>query len=392
VSKQGYADKHYNISLNYTRNVPVIEILTQNSVGITSKEDYVVCDIIQRNGGESFENFQASGKIRGRGNSTWFLHPKKPYQLKFDDEQSMLNMPSEKKWIFLAEHSDKTLLRNTLAFEMGAVSSLDYTPQGVFAEVYLNKEYIGVYNICQKVEEGATRVDLKGVGYLLEIDQLDRIDAGDTYFQTSNYYINIKDPDVAYGSDQYTVVKDHINLFENTLMGDNFMNENSGYRSFVDIYSFADWFLINEILRNPDAKSWSSIFLTYVPGEKIKMGPLWDFDLSLGNANYDGHENPEGFWVMENTWIKRMYQDPYFRNIVRERFEFFKENQAYFIDVIDSNFNYLSNAHSRNNQKWNVLGNWVWPNVKVFDTYNEEVNYLRTYFKTRMKWLDNNLQ
>ena len=110
-------------------------------------------------------------KIRGRGNSTWGLHPKKPFQMKLSDKAEFLGMPKDKKWLFLAEYSDKTMLRNKISFEMGYISNLDWTPQGRFAEVYINDQYNGTYNITQKVEESDNRVVLGDTGYLLELDQ-----------------------------------------------------------------------------------------------------------------------------------------------------------------------------------------------------------------------------
>ena len=99
--------------------------------------------------------------------------------MKLSEKSAFLGMPEDKKWLFLAEYSDKTMLRNTIAFELGYMSNLDWTPAGEFAEVFLNDEYNGTYNITQKVEESDNRVALGDTGYLLELDQLDRIDPDD---------------------------------------------------------------------------------------------------------------------------------------------------------------------------------------------------------------------
>ncbi|AZQ62476.1 hypothetical protein EI427_09560 [Flammeovirga pectinis] len=390
VNSEGYESSEYTVETVVFTGIPIISIITEGNVPIDSKEDYVRVTVEQY-GGANFPSFTTTGKIRGRGNSTWYFHDKKPYQLKLDDKTSILDLPKDKKWIFLAEHSDKTLIRNKLAFEMGRISSLDYTPAGEYAEVFVNNNYVGTYNICQKVEESSNRVDLKDTGFLMEIDQLDRIDDDDTYFSTDKFYINIKEPDLTFNSNEYHLVKDHINDFETTLFSDDFLSPATGYKSFVDINSFVDWYLINEILRNPDAKSWSSIFLNYIPGEKIKMGPLWDFDLSLGNANYDGHDNSKGFWVKDNPWIKRMFEDPSFVVLVRERLQYYKSNQSDLIAFIDTNADYLKWAQKENNNTWDVIGKWIWPNAKVFSTYEEEVSYLKTYFNERMTWLEDNI-
>ena len=146
-------------------------------------------------------------EIRGRGNSTWYLHPKKPYQMKLSDKAEVLGIPKDKKWIFLAEHSDKTLMRNKIAFEMGYLSKLDWTPKSEYAEVFVNNEYSGTYNISQKVEESSNRVNLGDTGYLLEIDQLDRLDPDDVYFRTNDFLINIKEPELEYNSSRIHIRK-----------------------------------------------------------------------------------------------------------------------------------------------------------------------------------------
>ena len=177
-------EAEYQIDVTKFTGLPIINLITDGSVQIDSKEDYVEGDV-SLDGRRDFESLSdLSMKIRGRGNSTWFIHPKKPFQMKLSEKSAFLGMPEDKKWLFLAEYSDKTMLRNTIAFELGYMSNLDWTPAGEFAEVFLNGEYNGTYNITQKVEESDNRVALGDTGYLLELDQLDRIDPDDVYFNS----------------------------------------------------------------------------------------------------------------------------------------------------------------------------------------------------------------
>ena len=381
----------YEVDVAKFTGLPVIYLNTDGSVQIDSKEDYVEGDV-SLDGRRDFASLSdLSMKIRGRGNSTWFVHPKKPFQMKLSDKSAFLGMPEDKKWLFLAEYSDKTMLRNTIAFELGYMSNLDWTPAGEFAEVFLNGEYNGTYNITQKVEESDNRVVLGDTGYLLELDQLDRIDPDDVYFEstfTNRFIINIKEPSLEYDSDEYTYIKNLVAEFESALFDINFKDENTGYKKYIDLESFIDWYLISEITKNVDSRWYSSIYLNVIPGEKIKMGPLWDFDLAFGNTDYADTQFYEGWWVRFNPWYERLFQDPYFTQMVKNRFIFFKNNEDLIIEKIDAYAEKLKWAQAENNDKWETLGRYVWPNPVVYDTYQEEVEHLKNWYQERMDWLD----
>ena len=376
------------VDVTYFTGLPIIYINTEDDVPIDSKEEYRIGNV-HLDGGRNFMDMVSTEmKIRGRGNSTWWVSDKKPYQLKFSDKTEFLEMPKDKKWIFLAEFSDKSLMRNKIAFELGHLSQLDWTPQSAYAEVIVNNEHVGVYNVSQKVEESNNRVSIGNTGYLLEIDQLSRLDPDDVFFRTNKFLINIKEPKLEYESSEYTYVKDLLNEFENILMGDDFTNPELGYTKYIDVDSFIDWYLINEITKNQDSKRFSSIFLNLIPGEKINMGPIWDFDLAFGNVNYSECEYPEGFWVKHHHWYKRLFEDPVFKNKVKERFSYFRNNQGFIIEKIDSFALQLQWAQYENDKKWKLFGRYVWPNPVFFDSHKEEVEHLKNWYIKRMDWLD----
>jgi hypothetical protein len=330
--------------------------------------------------------------IRGRGNSTWALHPKKPYQMKLESKRDLFGMLEDKKWLFLAEYSDKTLLRNHLAFELGRRTSLRWTPSGHFAEVFLNGEHDGFYHISEKVEDGSNRVDIGDTGFLLEIDQPSRLDADDVSFRTDTYLINIKEPGLAYSDPEFNQVRTHINQFESILFGDNFADPVAGYRAYADVDSFIDWFLVNEIAKNVDAQWYSSIFFHWIPGEKIQMGPIWDFDLGFGNVDYADATFPEGWWVRWNSWIARMLEDPYFAARVKERYAVMDSQRPEVKEAIYAWSEQLNLSQAENDSIWQTLGNYVWPNPVVYDTYQEEVEHLVTWLDTRMDWLAESIE
>jgi hypothetical protein len=274
---------------------------------------------------------------------------------------------------------------------MGYISNLDWTPQGRFAEVYINDEYNGTYNITQKVEESDNRVALGDTGYLLELDQLSRLDFDDVYFEstvTDKFMVNIKEPNVDLNSAEYLYIKELIGDFESAMFGSSFLSNTEGYVKYIDVDSFVDWYLISEITKNVDSMFFSSMFLNVMPGEKIKMGPLWDFDLSFGNVDYADSRYAEGWWVKYHPWYERLFQDPDFVAKVKVRFAYFKDNQEFILDKIDAYAEQLQWAQQENDDKWQTLGMYVWPNPVVFDTYQEEVDHMKAWYIDRMDWLE----
>ena len=225
----------YQVDLTKYTGLPVVYLTTENNAAVESKEDYIN-GTVAIDGGRYFDDLPESIiEIRGRGNSTWALHPKKPYQIKFENKTEFLGMIEDKRWLFLAEYSDKTMLRNRTVFEMGHLSNLEYTTQGVYAEVFLNGLYNGTYNITQKVEESNNRVAIGDEGYLLEIDQDWRIDPDDVFFYTDEFdgpgLVNIKEPPgISYGTPEYDYIRDYINDFEDALFGEYFTSDAWGYK------------------------------------------------------------------------------------------------------------------------------------------------------------------
>ena len=375
--------------------LPIIYVNT-NGVAIDSKEDYVegVASII---GGENYPDLvEAEMKIKGRGNSTWWqggVWGKKPYQIKFDDKTEVLNIPKDKKWVLLAELSDKSLIRNKISREMGDISRFDYVPKAEYVELFINDQHAGTYLIGQKVEESKNRVNVGDKGYLIEIDQTNRIDEDDVYFTTDGWskfpsnLFNIKEPSLELNSSEYNLIKNHIIDFEEALFGDNFTDADLGYRAFIDLDSFIDWYLINEICKNQDAATYSSIYFNYIPGEKIKMGPLWDFDLAYGNVDYSNATYPEGFHIKSNPWYKRMFEDPYFNSLVKDRFLYYETNLDMLLNKIDLIEKYLEKSQQKNFEIWPILGQYVWPNPVYYDTHHEEVEHLKDWIEQRMTWL-----
>ena len=389
---------------NSFTGLPIIYINT-SGVSIESKDDYVN-GFISISGIDNLPNLSKTDiRIKGRGNSTWWqggIWGKKPYQIKFDDKTQVLNMPKDKKWVLLAEISDVSLIRNKIAREIANVGSFDYVPKAEYVELFLNGEHHGTYLIGQKVEESKNRVNIGDDGYLVEIDTdaNGRIDPNDdVYFKSAQSGLwpeqnvfNIKEPGLDYNSDEFNLIINHVDSFEAALFSEDFKNPDSGYRAYIDLESFIDYYLVSEITKNQDAASYSSIYFTYVPSEKIKMGPIWDYDLAFGNVNYSEAEFPEGFWIKSgNPWFKRMFEDEYFKEAVRERFNYYYSNLGSFQSKIDEFQLNLSISQEKNFELYPGLLDpnvEIWPVPIRFYNHNGYVEYLKGWLNARMDWLN----
>ena len=396
--------KHYPAS-----GLPIVKIKTNQVVGPAMDKSSYVEGSLEIIGDGNFEGLEETNmKIKGRGNSTWWICTdasagavvgKCPYQVKFGDKTSVLGMPEDKKWVLLAEKSDKSMIRNKIARYMGELSDLEYTPNAEYVELFINEDYQGTYLIGQKVEESSNRVDIGDDGYLIEIDTdaNNRIDSDDIIFKPKIWssihtdgVFNIKDPDIDYGSDEFHLIENYINEFESVLYSNNFNSPGSGYESYIDVDSLIDWFLINEIAKTVDARWYSSIYFSYIPGEKIKMGPIWDFDLSYGNLNYSDAQYTSEFYIKQNNWIDKLYQDEVFVEKVKIRYSYYHSKLDDIKNKIDEFAKYIDKSQKANFERWDILGVYVWPNPVYDLTYEEEVERLKNWIEERMNWLNSN--
>jgi len=375
--------------------LPIMHLYLHEGDTIQSKEVYV--DDIKvsllnsrKNGNLEWDVDSLPAKIKGRGHFTW-TQPKRPYRLKLKEKRSLQGMPSSKDWVLLANYTDKSSIRNATAFYMGSISNLDWTPRSCFVELFMNNEYQGQYQLTEKIKIAKERVNISKNGFLLEIDHPARLESTDISFKTERYTFVIQDPDLEEGSDDYNWIRTKINQIEDALFGEFFLDEIMGYRQFVDLQSFADWYIINEISKNSDANFFSSCYMNIEKDGKLKMGPIWDFDIAFGNNDNETLVNPEGFWVCEYGWYKRLFEDDEFKNLVRKRFDYFNSRRSDILNYIDITSNYLRRSAIENNNKWDILGKKIFPNYAAYGSYEDEVYFVRQFISKRMDWLDSNL-
>ena len=381
--------KEYTVYVHSFTGLPVLWIETEDRAEIVSKDEYlnahlrIVEDVRTRSAGDVTE---ADVKIKGRGNSTWAM-AKKPYALKFDEKISLLDEPKDKSWVLLANYADKTSLRNQTAFYMGSISNLDYTPRFHFVDLMLNGRYNGTYQLGEKIKISKDRVNVGDDGFLLEIDAKAGADEITFYTNHLNHPVNIKDPDVEVDDENYNFIKDYVITAEDALFSDYFKDSEEGWQKYMDMDSFVDWYLINEIAKNNDACFFSSCYMHLKRGDKLKMGPLWDFDIAFGNVDYNGNYTSDGFWIKDVTWYSRLFEDPAFVAKVKERFDYFYSRKDDIVSEINANAQYLRCSAQENNNKWHTLYTYTWPNYDIWGSYQNEVQSMKEWLHARFEWL-----
>lgn len=386
-------------------NIPTIYLETENNQEIVSKEEY--CRATLHFVDESGDKYYDALGVRGRGNSTWNL-AKKPYRLKFDKKQEFLGSDhaKAKSWTLLANHTDKTLMRNALAAYVGSLAGQPFVASAQFVDLVLNGRYLGNYQVSDQMEIREKRVDIVEQdepataesnitgGYFLEVDGF--ADSEPVYFRTNaGVKITIKSPDEdIINKDQISYISNHVQKFESALFSKDFADPEKGYRPYVDASTLASWYVGSEITGNPDA-FWSIYIYKNVDDDHIYWGPMWDYDIAFNNCNRIGDLSSYALFEksfgqdLGAVWIKRMWQDPWFVRLVYAKWQELKAMnlEKLMLDFIDEKAAELDESQKRNFEIW-PIGSRVYDELRLFKTYAEGVDFLKQSVSDRLGYLD----
>ncbi len=420
-------------------NLPIIVINTSGSI---PDEPKITADMGIIDNGSSgarnnitdpYNNYSGKIGIEVRGSSSQ-MFPKKQYSIEVRDalgtgiNVSLLGMPPEEDWVLFAPYNDKSLMRDVLAYKLGRDLG-HYAPRTHFCEVVLNGEYLGIYVLMEKIKHDKNRVDIANLspleisgdditgGYIIKIDKESGSGNGgwfSSYFPpnrsgSQQIYFQYDYPSASeIVTEQMNYIKQYVNNFETSLNSTTFNDPVNGYAKYIDVDSFIDFFIMNEVSKNVDGYRLSTyLYKEKNPdGGKLHMGPIWDFNLGFGNANYCTQGNPEG-WVTDfNTicnrdywlipfWWSKLYSDGVYRNKLAARWTELRASQLEtdrILTYIDSVANVLNGeSQQRNFQRWPVLSTYVWPNYYVGPTFAAEVSWLKNWVIERLNWMDANM-
>ena len=410
-----------------TSNLPILMIDTYgNSIPDEPRIDAYLGIIDNETGlnhvNDDFNGYNGHITIEKRGNSSQW-NDKAPYRFETVDEDgennnvSLLGMPEENDWVLYAPWQDKSMVRNILTYKLSNDIGR-YAPRTKLVELYLNDGYEGVYVLMEKIKRDGDRVDISKLnpdeisgddvtgGYILKFDWFftgDNIGGFQSNVDGMTYNYHYPQPsDIVPEQEEYII--DYIDNFENIMSSDNYTDLDTGYPSIMNVESFVDFILLQELAKNVDAYRLS----TYIYKNKesvdnrLTAGPVWDFNHGYGNCDYGEtweidnwllEYNPEGGDQM-SFWWERLWQDENFQYKAAERYTELRStifSEEHINSIIDSSVNELGDAVDRNFSKWPILNTYVWPNYYVFETHEQEVDYLKSWISDRLEWMDSEI-
>lgn len=419
-------------------NLPIVLIETNGREIVDEPKIFATLKIIDNGPGninnvaDTPNDYSGFAGIELRGQSSLYVFDKKSYGIELkteineDTSVSILGMPKEEDWVLHGPYSDKTLLRNFLSFHIW--SQMDrYGSRTRLCEVVINGDYKGVFVFMEKIKRDGDRVDISKLnpdenseddltgGYIVKIDKTNPgefIKGWNSPYkppfhinEEQNIFFQIEYPKPEnITGEQADYIQSYIEAFEHSLANPGFTNIITGYRAFADVESFIDYAILTELNKNIDGYRLSTFMYKNKDskGGKLKLGPPWDYNLAYGNADYCDGANIQGwawdfnkicpadYWLIP-FWWHRILEDPNYVDSFKSRWQNLRSGPLATNEIlhfIDSVSLVLEEPQQRNFQRWPVLGEYVWPNSFVGATYQDEINYLKTWIQSRMNWMD----
>lgn len=371
--------------------LPLLFINTADRKKIKSKEEWMEGSsyVIVNSKGSVLD---VSGKIKGRGNSTW-KYDKKPYAIKFSEKQRPFGFPAHKNWVLLAESCDRSLLRTAYMCAISKAVGIEWTINYQYINLFLNGDYWGVYVLTDKVEKSSNRINIEKDGFIIEDDS----NKGDhLYFVTYKglgrpytFKYPDEDNDIVKGDNNYLFIESYMNQLEGLLINLSNNHGDTEYMNYLDVTSFATIFIANQVFMNFDPNRY---YVLPSRQSKLKMMPMWDSEWSMGLwlIGWPGNPYPiesNAYW--ENMYyFKYLLKSPTFKETVKEEWAKFKDNIQQVKDEVESVRQVISKAQAYNFRRWPSPGRQL--NVQ-YETWEKEVEALSIFLQKRIEWMDNRL-
>ena len=398
----GHQGEGNNSRLYQLTNLPTVSIHTLNGEIPYDKEHQIVSQLTIISG-DGTALLSEPGTTRERGNASRSF-PKKPYRIKFDKKQHVLDAPAKaKKWTLINNYGDKTLMRNMLAFELSRRMGMTYTPYGTAVDVLLNGEYKGCYQLCDQVEINKNRINITEMtskdnegsaltgGYFVEIDAY-AYEEKSWFNSNKGNPVTIKSPDEdSITTQQKNYIKGYFNKME------------ADWKSYLDLNSFLRHFLVGELSGNTDTY-WSVYMYKDRDDDMMYTGPVWDFDLAFNNDQRTYPVNSKTDYIYRSggscAGNMRSFTDKIVVNDANAKKQLVEiwdearqgglteENMVAYIDSLES---VLQQSQKLNFIRWPMMNQLVHQNFKIWGSYEAEVENVRDFMKERIDWMDRKL-
>lgn len=369
--------------------VPRLVIETENFKDIRDRETKVPARL-QIYGEDSPSSEILELTVRGRGNSTFHV-PKYGIKLEFSKKTSLLGMPKDKDWALRSNYGDKTLLRDFMMNRLANRLGVSYVPRMRYVELYLNREYKGLYLLTETVKSSKNRVPLSksDSSFLFEKEDSKKID--DPYFETRDgNLIHIQEPKQL-SEKSLQMAKDHLDDFEVYLHRQNFWGVDS-LSNWLDIRDFLEYYWVQEFAKNEDGKFTRSVFFYWEKGGTIHFGPLWDFDLGFGNESREKFAMPENWFIRNYRWNRYILMDARMQEMAKEYWTAHRETFHELIDSIPLYKSQIEKAAKNDIKRWPILDNtFLWALRHSYDSYDEAVDSMTVWMEKRFQWIEDNL-
>lgn len=380
-------------------DIPTIYIETPDTPQLKeleSKEEYLNAYIhVEGNGFiDDFEG--ASGRIKGRGNSTWNF-AKKPYRIKFDKKQSIGGFVKAKNYVLLANFADPTKIKNMLVFWLANRLGIEFSNTMIPCDVVFNGIWKGSYTMTQKVGISPESVNIdENRGILFELS----VEYDEDYKFKSPVYqlpVMVKDPDFSdlEQTDPSISAQERLRLWQDDFSIAERAADNGDGFSYFDMNSFIDYILVNDFVANSEIGYPKSVYIYKEGlgnGEKYKFGPLWDFDIAFNIDRMDNGEiNSEVIDPNKSIWLNPLFvslsSDPNFEAAYKVRVkELIEDILPEFMKQIDIYASLVEPSAKTDGLIWgdNNL-NWIYAHSS-FD-YKNHIEKLRSWVTRRSQYL-----
>jgi hypothetical protein len=355
---------------------------------------------------DSFNVYSGEISIEVRGQSSAEF-PKRSYRfetiftvdtIEADTNVALLGMPADDDWILSGPFHDKSQFRNKMILDLGSRLG-SYQPRSRFCELIMNGEYLGLYRLSETIKQNADRVNIAR----LREEEITGINVTGGYIMRFDKDV-LNDVEVIYPKadriqpEQTEYIYSFLDTCMSVLFSNDFMDPDDGFRKYLSDTSLADNLVINELTKNADAYLYSTYFYKDRADRdnRIKFGPLWDYDLAFGNSRFQQADLTNGWQFDINTRlpVTRILQDTEFVNLLQDRWHELRQGMLHsdsLFALIDSMVNYIRGPRERNYMVWPVISESLFNPNYISQTYEEEIQNIKNWLAERIQWIDDNI-